>query len=114
MTYLSTDPAPLSQKPAPFTSADIPTLLEKLRGYSLTKGELLMIINLRPFTLPQLHPCVDEVDDRFTEQQQREILGIVAQVLGSFPLAEEALPPADGTGDGADADPVPSIENTAV
>ena len=103
--YLTAAPAPLSQDPLPFRSTDIPTLVEKMHGYRLTKGELIMIINLRPSTMAQLWACIEEVEERFTEEKQQEMLDIIAQVLGSFPAGEDA--------DAADANPVASIEGMA-
>lgn len=42
-----------------------------------------MILNLRPQDLGLLDCVVEECDLRFTEQQQEQILGIIAGVLGS-------------------------------
>ena len=46
------------------------------------KGELLMMLNLRPQDLGLLDCVVEECDLRFTEEQQEQILGIIAGVLG--------------------------------
>ena len=104
--YLTASPTPLSQTPTPFTSADIPVLVGKLHDYSLTKGELIMILNMRPSTLAQLWACIGEFEERFTETQQQDILNVIGEVLGSFP-------PSEAAADMADTDPIESVEDTA-
>ena len=42
-----------------------------------------MILNLRPQDLGLLDCVVEECDERFNEAQQKEILGIIREVLGS-------------------------------
>lgn len=41
-----------------------------------------MIVNLRPDTLGLLDCVVEECDERFTAEQQDEIVGIIGNVLG--------------------------------
>ena len=48
----------------------------------LYKHEVLMIVNLRPSDLGMFDYIVEECDERFTEEQQQEILAIVEDVLG--------------------------------
>ncbi|KAL1901429.1 hypothetical protein Sste5346_001834 [Sporothrix stenoceras] len=90
LQYFRSPPGPLSQQPVTYTSEAVTTLVERLRGYDLAKGELLMILNMRPQMPAHLHACVEEVESRLTEQQQLEILDIVAEVLGAFPVVEGA------------------------
>jgi len=52
MEYLQTAPGPLSQVPLPYSPADIPPLMEALRKYGLTKGELMMLVNTRTCDRP--------------------------------------------------------------
>jgi hypothetical protein len=47
------------------------------------KSELLMMLNLRPQDLGLLDCVVEECDLRFSEEQQEQILAIIAGVLGS-------------------------------
>jgi hypothetical protein len=103
----------LSQKPLPFKPSDIPVLVEKLRPYGLTKTEMIMIINLRPNNAAALNACIEEIMERFNEDQQSEILDVIAQVLGSFPVEPEDAMDADGANNGADIDPIPSTETPA-
>jgi hypothetical protein len=88
---------PLSQKPSTYTPAVIPQLMERLRPYELSKGELVMILNLRPASVPALNTVVEDMEDRFVYEQQEEIVNIIAEVLGAFP--QEA---AEQTADGGD------------
>ncbi|KAI0406394.1 HRDC-like protein [Xylaria palmicola] len=96
LRYFETHPGPLSQKPLPYDVASIPVLLERLRPYNITKGECIMIVNLRPANSPALNAALEEMEGRFSEQQQEEIIGIVADVLGQFPP-----PPEEGDDDDA-------------
>lgn len=48
----------------------------------MTKAELLTILNLRPQELGLLDCVVEECDLRLSEEEQEEILRIVAEVLG--------------------------------
>lgn len=41
-----------------------------------------MIANLRPENVPQLLPIVEELDIRFSDEEQGEILQIIGDVLG--------------------------------
>ena len=56
--------------------------MQRLKPYDLTKGELLMVLNLRPSDLGFLDCVVEECDERFTGEQQQEIIGVIAEVLG--------------------------------
>ncbi|KAL2759664.1 hypothetical protein ACRALDRAFT_1074136 [Sodiomyces alcalophilus JCM 7366] len=98
--YLTTPPSPLSQKPMPYTEKGIPELMQRLRPYDLAKGELIMIFNLRPANVVALNTILEEMSDRFSEDQQSEIITIVADVLGSFPPAQETDPAQSGEGNG--------------
>lgn len=100
LQYFEAFPSPLSQaNPAtgqrpPFDAADaIPRLVRRLRPYHLAKGELVMILNLRPTNVPTLNAVLEDMEDRFTPEQQEDIVAGVAEVLGGF----EAQ---DGEGDG--------------
>lgn len=94
--YLRTAPSPLSQKPLTYDADSIARLVERFRDYDLTKGEMIMIINQRPANGAQLDACVEDMFDRFTEDQQNEMLEIIAEVLGSPPPREEE--PDEGEG----------------
>ncbi|KAI0202655.1 HRDC-like protein [Astrocystis sublimbata] len=83
--YFETYPGPLSQKPLPYDTASIPVLLEKLKPYNFTKGECVMVVNLRPTDIVSLNIVLEDMERRFSETQIEEIKGIVIEVLGQFP-----------------------------
>ncbi len=112
MQYFQTAPGPLSQVPAAYEPADIRPLMEKLRPYRLAKGELIMIVNLRPATHAALYACIDEAQERFSEDQQQDILDIIAQSLGQLPPKPQA-PDGGKVNDAADPDPEQSVESAA-
>ncbi|TLS25233.1 hypothetical protein PpBr36_07167 [Pyricularia pennisetigena] len=87
--YCRTYPNPLSQKPLTYTKDSLAQLLGRLAEFGLAKGEVLMLANLRPTELPGLHVCIEEIAERFTEEQQTQILEAVVEVLGAFPASEE-------------------------
>ena len=96
-TWLEAPPGPLSQKPITYTPESIPTLLERLRPFDLSKGEVIMILNLRPDSVPALNTIIEDMAERFTEEQLDEIVNIIAEVLGYFE------PPAEGGQENGDA-----------
>lgn len=87
MDYLTTPPSPLQNIPS-WNSATIKTLLSRLRPYDLAKAELVMILNLRPLDAVSLFLVVQEMYERFTEEQHEEMLAIIREVLGT-PEVEE-------------------------
>ncbi len=60
-----------------------------------------MILNLRPCSIAALNVVVEDMGERFPEEQQEEIMIIIAEVLGQFPAAEEAEE-QNGDAEGAD------------
>lgn len=63
-----------------------------------------MTLNLRPQDLGLLDCVVEECDLRFTEEQQEQILGIVAEVLGdaeSMEVDRAGETNANGSGSGS-------------
>ncbi|KAI1108665.1 HRDC-like protein [Nemania sp. NC0429] len=97
LEYFETFPGPLSQKPLPYDVNSIPVLLKRLRPYKISKGECIMVVNLRPTTIAALNAVLEDMEGRFSEQQQEAIIQIVVEVLGEFPPA-----PEDGEEDGMD------------
>ncbi|KAH7320215.1 RNA polymerase Rpb4-domain-containing protein [Stachybotrys elegans] len=99
LKYLTTEPSPLSQKPITYTPDCIPRLLERLSPYDLPKGEVVMILNLRPVSIPALNTVIEDMGERFTEEQQEDILNSIAEVLGQPPSAEGGQNGAEASGD---------------
>ncbi|KAK0705300.1 RNA polymerase Rpb4-domain-containing protein [Lasiosphaeris hirsuta] len=111
VTYLRQKPGPLQdqEKTGAFSPAAIQLLIEKLRqanlGSELAKGEVLAILNLRPTCAEQLAAIVDDMEERYTDEEQKKIVAVIAEVLGGNGGA------AEGNEAGHDESAVPSIEN---
>lgn len=110
VAYLSKKPSPLEdQETQTYSAAAIPSLLEKLREANLpselTKGELLSILNLRPSSSALLSTAIEDMEERFSEEEQNTIVDIIGEVLGRPETGE------GGEEDGMDADAAPSAEN---
>ncbi|KAK0389916.1 hypothetical protein NLU13_3489 [Sarocladium strictum] len=99
LQYMTDKANPLSQKPSTYSPAAIPKLMERLRPYDLSKGELVMILNLRPASVPALNTVIEDMTDRFEYEQQEEIVNIIAEVLGAFPQEAAAEQTAEGGDD---------------
>ncbi|CAM1509166.1 Fc.00g029050.m01.CDS01 [Cosmosporella sp. VM-42] len=99
LQYLRTSPNPLSQNPLTYNQTCITTLLERLRPYSLAKGEVVMILNLRPASVAALNTVIEDMAERFDEQQQEAIVTAIAEVLGTFPEAVEQAEGGQQEGD---------------
>ncbi|KAG6024179.1 hypothetical protein E4U41_001836 [Claviceps citrina] len=101
LQYLRTEPGPLSQQPPTYTPDCIAQLLEKLRPYDLSKGEVVMMLNLRPASVAALNTIIEDMPERFSDEQQEDMVNSVAQVLGQFEVAEapEENGDADQNGD---------------
>ncbi|KAL0941020.1 DNA-directed RNA polymerase III subunit rpc9 [Colletotrichum truncatum] len=99
--YLRTPPNPLCQDPITYHPNCITQLLEKLRPYDLAKGEVVMILNLRPASVAALNTVIEEMTERFDDAQQEEIVNIIAEVLGSFPQEAEEEEAGDDEANGA-------------
>lgn len=63
----------------------------------LTKTELLMLVNHRPYKRELLLPMIEDVETRYDEDQQQVIVDKVGEVLGTPGEAEAADAPADTT-----------------
>ncbi|KAL2069956.1 hypothetical protein VTL71DRAFT_14636 [Oculimacula yallundae] len=95
LEYFHEAPSPLACKPLPYTSQTISTLLTRLRPFDFTKAEILMIMNLRPTKPESLNTIVEEMENRFSDEQQLQIVEIIREVLGSPDGNAEAQAMAD-------------------
>lgn len=84
MQYSEAHPNPLSGSKTHYTPESIGTLIERLQPYDLSKGEVMMIINLRPHKIEVLNAVLEDIADRYTDEQQLEMIEIIADVLGDF------------------------------
>lgn len=98
--YLQSYPNPLSQKPSTYAPDCISRLLERLSPYELSKGEVVMILNLRPASVAALNTVIEEMAERFSDEQQEEMVAIISEVLGQFDAAQGN---ANDTGDATEA-----------
>ncbi|KAH6621078.1 RNA polymerase Rpb4-domain-containing protein [Chaetomium sp. MPI-SDFR-AT-0129] len=125
-TYLSTKPSPLAQQETTqaYSGAAIAQLLEKLRAAGLpselTKGELLSILNVRPSSTALLSTAIEDMEERFGDDEQNTIVEIIGEVLGvdepTEGEAEAGAGEVDAEGEmdaEGEVDPVPvrSVEN---
>lgn len=78
----------MSQRPLTYTPDCISRLLEKLRPYELSKGEVVMILNLRPASVAALNTIIEDMPERFPDEEQEQMVNIVAEILGQFEVAE--------------------------
>ncbi|KPM39307.1 hypothetical protein AK830_g7247 [Neonectria ditissima] len=90
LQYMNTHPSPLSQTPLTYSPSCIGELLERLRPYNLAKGEVVMLLNLRPASVAALNTIVEDMGERFDEEQQEAIVTAIADILGQFPAPAEA------------------------
>ncbi|KAK6826050.1 RNA polymerase III subunit C17 [Apiospora arundinis] len=89
LQYLKQEENPLSQNPPTYNEESIGKLLERLRPYEIQKGEMVMIMNLRPVNIPMLNAVLEDMAERFTDDEQNDICTAVAEVLGTFPPKAE-------------------------
>lgn len=90
LQYFETHPGPLSQKPCTYDDNSISSLLQRLRPYDITKGEMIMILNLRPTNPVALNTVIEDMEDRFDQAAQEDIAAGIAEVLGQFPEEDAA------------------------
>lgn len=55
--------------------------LQAIDKFKLSKYEQLQLLNQRPLQHVELHLLVDNCDDRFSEEECEELLGLVKQFL---------------------------------
>ncbi|GKV19659.1 hypothetical protein SLEP1_g29888 [Rubroshorea leprosula] len=75
------------------TREHINEFLEKCKKYSLAKAEVLNIINLRPSSLVEIDPIIEQSEKRF-EEQLEGLVNLVAEVLptgSTQPKPEEEI-----------------------
>jgi hypothetical protein len=97
LQYFEAAPGPLSQKPLPYDTSSIAALIKRLRPYNITKGEFIMMVNLRPTSVPILNTVLEDMETRFEPHEQEDIVQGVVEVMGDFP------PPPMEEGDEEDA-----------
>lgn len=108
ISYLREKPGPLAnqEQTQSYNQNSATQLLEKIRDAKfpseLAKGEFLQVLNLRPSSSAQLSAVVEDMEDRFTEEDQNRLIDIIAEVLGRDEPAQNG---------NEDENAVESIEN---
>lgn len=82
LDYFHEAPSPLGSRPFPYSQNTIRDLLTRLREFHLTKAEIIMIMNLRPSKPENLFTVIEEMEERFDDDQQIAIVEAIADVLG--------------------------------
>jgi hypothetical protein len=57
-------------------------------GYHLTEAEMLQIVNISPTEMVDLHLIIDQIHDRYTAQEQEELL----QLIDQYRKKEKVIP----------------------
>lgn len=76
-SYLESSPAATS------STSDLVEFLDaiKERKYDLSKMEKIQIANLKPENETELHLIIDNIEERFTEEQRADLLQIIHSIL---------------------------------
>lgn len=112
LKYLRTPPNPFPShgQSRNYDNSVVLRLLERLDAANLNqdlaKGEVLMILNLRPSSNAVLNTVIEDMEERFSEDEQNAILDIIAEVLGGNESGTKAQAGHNGIA-------VPSVENGA-
>jgi len=96
----SRSPIPTYTNSGEYNTENIRALVKGLQPFSLTKNELLMVLNLRPLDATLLDCVVEECDERFSQERQEEMLRVVGDVLGGREEDGDAVAGANEDGDG--------------
>ncbi|KXX77595.1 DNA-directed RNA polymerase III subunit rpc9 [Madurella mycetomatis] len=110
LAYLRQKPSPLEKQDETqaYNPSVIPRLFERIREANLpselTKGEMLSILNLRPTSVAVLSTAIEDMEERFSEEEQNKIVAIIVEVLGRDD-------PEPGEGEEVEDDAMPSVEN---
>ncbi|TGZ78442.1 hypothetical protein EX30DRAFT_322428 [Ascodesmis nigricans] len=73
------------------SAADIDNFMTAMSSHALEKAELLQIINERPDSIAELDCIIEEMDARFDENTQAELLDIVKKWLPAKPKEPEQV-----------------------
>jgi len=95
LTYLGGRASPLAQQEEKraYSEEAMARLIAKTEqeGFDLAKGELLMIMNIRPSSIAVLSTILENMEDRFEDaEQQARLVKIIAETLGHDELPANA------------------------
>ncbi|KAJ1741695.1 hypothetical protein LPJ78_000554 [Coemansia sp. RSA 989] len=91
ITYLKEMPC------ASQTPEQIAKLKTELAAYELTTAEILQIIDLRPKSLVELFVIVEEIGERYTEEEMEQMVAIIREILVCNEPQENDSMEVDGT-----------------
>ncbi|KAI3883888.1 hypothetical protein MKX03_017352 [Papaver bracteatum] len=83
------------------TQENINEFLNSCEKYKLAKAEKLNIINIRPATLVEIDPIIEECQDRLNEEQVEELVELIANLFPPPPKPEGADEGEEGIPDGS-------------
>lgn len=87
---------PAGNPASPQSAENIARFIHAMEPYNLEKAEIYQLINCAPKSLPVLFNCIEECDQRLTDEQMDEILELVSANLGYEPVPEpEEQPEAE-------------------
>ena len=94
----------MSEQPNRYSPESIALLLERLSPFDLTKGEIFMILNMRPTSPSAFNPIIDGWEKtRFQRKEdQLALIEIVGEVLGKFPGPPDGVAAEDEPGEQGD------------
>ncbi|KAK3989777.1 RNA polymerase Rpb4-domain-containing protein [Cladorrhinum sp. PSN332] len=117
LDYLKTKPSPLrEQDQKRHYNEDVylqllEKLLEENLRQKLTKGEAICIFNIRPSSTATLNGIIEDMSNRFSEEEQNRIVEIVAEVLGHDDPEVEGEEEAEGDDAGEEEGDEGAVEN---
>ncbi|KAI3917785.1 hypothetical protein MKW92_053920 [Papaver armeniacum] len=97
----STDPTRVIAPVSPSEYQRINEFLKSCEKYKLAKAEKLNIINIRPATLVEIDPIIEECQDRLNEEQVEELVELIANLFPRPPKPEGADEGEEGIPDGS-------------
>lgn len=62
-----------------------------------------MILNLRPASVAALNTVIEEMAERFNDEQQEEMVNIILEILGQFEASANANGNEDDAGEDTNA-----------
>lgn len=71
------------------SSEAIQQLCKRLEPFRLTKAEKLQLLNQRPTTAVEIQLLIEESEERLSEDQTEQLLGIIAECIPSADANEE-------------------------
>ncbi|BGP16992.1 hypothetical protein JCM10213_007438 [Rhodosporidiobolus nylandii] len=86
LRYLEDSVQPMRRQ----TTESVSKLLDELEELDLTKAERLQLVNLAPASIVELHVCIEEITDRFSDEQQEQLLATIRSHLSSEEADETA------------------------